>query len=234
MGYADGKAVALLWGGRGAPRRGPKPTLTLADISAAGIAVADAEGVAAVTMQRVAESLGVTKMALYRYVPGKSELVALMTDAAIGEPPELTGDGWRPRLAEWARRMFAEFWRHPWALETTIGPRVMGPNELSWLDAAIAALDGTGLDGADAMDAAVTIVGHIRMVAQQGVASPADNAEQAMDAAMVELLRGHEADFPALTAALESASRSGKQGRAFEFGLDRILDGIAHLVGTRG
>lgn len=67
-------------------------------IAAAGIDIADRDGLSAVTMQRVAERLGVTKMALYRYVPGKVELVALMIDLGIGEPPRLAtiAGGWRP------------------------------------------------------------------------------------------------------------------------------------------
>ncbi|WP_233220248.1 TetR/AcrR family transcriptional regulator, partial [Micromonospora sp. RP3T] len=77
----------LLWGAPVGPRRGPRPTLSPAVVARAGIAVADADGLDGLTMQRVAESLAVTKMALYRYVPGRAELVALMLDAALGEPP---------------------------------------------------------------------------------------------------------------------------------------------------
>ncbi|MEU7574116.1 TetR/AcrR family transcriptional regulator C-terminal domain-containing protein [Micromonospora sp. NPDC049240] len=77
----------LLWGTPVGPRRGPRPTLSPAVVARAGIAVADADGLDGLTMQRVAESLAVTKMALYRYVPGRAELVALMLDAALGEPP---------------------------------------------------------------------------------------------------------------------------------------------------
>jgi AcrR family transcriptional regulator len=76
-------------------------------------------------MQRVADALAVTKMALYRYVPGKVELVALMIDIGIGEAPRLgriTG-GWRPKLDQWARQMFSRFSQHPWALEATVGAR---------------------------------------------------------------------------------------------------------------
>jgi len=84
---ASTQAMAVLWGQMSTPRRGPKPTLNLETIARAGIRIADADGLAAVTMQRVAEELGATKMALYRYVPGKVEMAALMTDVAIGGPP---------------------------------------------------------------------------------------------------------------------------------------------------
>ena len=228
---AETPAIALLWGQRAAPKRGPKPTLSLDAIAAAGIGIADADGLAAVTMQRVAEQLGVTKMALYRYVPGKVELVALMIDLGLGEPPQLGGitGGWRPKLDTWARRMFDRFWAHPWALEVTVGARAIGPNELGWLEQATAALTGTGLAGAEILDAAVTLVGHVRMVAQQGAAM-ADGPERTMDDAIGALLTAREDRFPALAAAL--ADPAGKD-QALDFGLQCILDGVERLIDRR-
>ena len=80
-------AFDLLWGTPQRPRRGPKPSLSLERIVTEAIALADAEGLANLSMQHLAERLGCAKMALYRYVPGKAELVALMLDAGLGDPP---------------------------------------------------------------------------------------------------------------------------------------------------
>ncbi|HEX4224447.1 MAG TPA: helix-turn-helix domain-containing protein, partial [Pseudonocardiaceae bacterium] len=113
--------IDLLWTPPPTPRRGPKPGLNLNAIAEAGIAIADADGLAAVTMQHVAEALGVTKMALYRYVRGKTELVALMTDLSLREPIDLdtvTG-GWRAKLDAWAWAILERYIRHPWLRETT-------------------------------------------------------------------------------------------------------------------
>lgn len=222
-------AITLLWGERPVSKRGPKPALTLDAIAAAGIEIADAEGLAAVTMQRLAERLGVTKMALYRYVPGKVELVALMTDLAIGGPPPLAevADGWRPKLEVWARRLCDRFQAHPWALEATVGARAIGPNELGWLEQAAAALTGTGLTGSQILDVAATIAGHVRMIAQQVAAIPADASEQAMGEVMGALLAGREDRFPALAAAL--ADPAGRD-QALDFGLRCILDGVESLI----
>src|ERR1700761_2345616 len=77
----------LLWGEPPRPRRGPKPSLSLERIVAEAIALADADGLANLSMQHLAERLGCAKMALYRYVPGKAELVALMLDPGLGAPP---------------------------------------------------------------------------------------------------------------------------------------------------
>src|ERR1700712_5698711 len=89
----------FLWQERSKPTRGPKPALTLDQIADAAVAIADAEGLDAVSMQRVAADLGYTKMSLYRYLPGKAELVAAMVERALGGPPSIAVDGeWRAGL----------------------------------------------------------------------------------------------------------------------------------------
>ncbi|MFD2763228.1 TetR/AcrR family transcriptional regulator C-terminal domain-containing protein [Micromonospora eburnea] len=221
----------LLWNPPGGPRRGPRPTLTLAAIARAGITIADTDGLDGLTMQRVAESLDVTKMALYRYVPGKAELVALMLEAAMGEPPPPPqGTDWRGQLDDWARQLFDRFRRHPWAHTATIGPRIPGPNELAWLERVVTALAGTGLTGDEQLDVAVLLVGHARNLAQH-TASPTGAPGPTQEAGFAALLRGREERFPALTAALRSARHDSDQ--ALDFGLARILDGIQALITAR-
>ncbi|MEV0566573.1 TetR/AcrR family transcriptional regulator C-terminal domain-containing protein [Dactylosporangium sp. NPDC050588] len=228
--------VTLLWEPAEPPRRGPRPTLTLAAIAGAGIAAADADGLAATTMQRVAESLGVTKMALYRYVPGKTELVALMLDAAVGAPPDpVPGAGWRETLDAWAKALFARFCEHPWTLEAAVGARVLGPCELTWLERAVAALTGTGLHGGEMLDVAATLSGHVRNLAQQmSAASAPDGLESELGGPMQAVLAGREDRFPAVTAALASIRTAGGQDQALDFGLARILDGVGMLIDSRG
>jgi AcrR family transcriptional regulator len=229
-------AHELLWGQRPPRRRGPRPTLSVAGIARAGVAVADGDGIGAVTMQRVADELGVTKMALYRYVPGKVELVALMIDIGLGAPPRLADvpGGWRPRLQAWARQLYELFRQHPWALQVTVGVRAMGPNELGWLEEAVAALAGTGLDGGQVLDVAVTLVGHARTIAEQGAATAGDGPERATGAALGALLRGREDRFPALAAALSSAAEHNSQDQALDVGFDLILDGVELLIAQGG
>ncbi|MGW7260221.1 TetR/AcrR family transcriptional regulator [Streptomyces sp. NPDC054834] len=236
MGGEHAEVVRLLWGPHPKPARGPRPKLDLDRIARAGIEIADSEGLAEVSMQRVAAQLGVTKMALYRYVPGKAELVALMVDAAIGPYPAAKArrGGWREQLEEWARQLLTVFGQHPWALDATIGPRIPGPGELSWLEHAIEALDGTGLSGTERMDAAVLLVGHVRGITQQvRAAGPAGNPEAQFGTILGDLMRTHGERFPALTGALASAAQSDGQDEAWEFGLQRILDGLAALIDKR-
>jgi AcrR family transcriptional regulator len=182
-------------------------------------------------MQRVAEALAVTKMALYRYVPGKAELVAVMVDVGVGEAPRLEGvaGGWAPKLELWSRRLFERFWAHPWALEATIGARAIGPNEMDWLEQATAALAGTGLTGPEALDVVGTLTGHVRTVAQQAAALTTDPT-RALETTFGTALAGREDRFPALAAAL--ADPDG-QGQGLDFGLRCILAGVESLVARR-
>lgn len=126
-------AARLLWGPPPKAGRGPKAALSLDRIARAGIEIADAEGLGALSMQRVAGLLDYTKMALYRYVPGKAELVALMVDAAIGAAPPVDGTGWRDPLADWSRRLAAVFRRHPgcWTPPSAPGWSAR-PNSAGW------------------------------------------------------------------------------------------------------
>jgi AcrR family transcriptional regulator len=216
--------IDVLWGEADRPRRGPRPTLTIGDLARAGIELADAEGLGAVTMQRVAEALGVTKMATYRYVPGKDELVALMADTAMGEPPALDDveGGWKPKLRAWALALFERMWAHPWALSVTTGPRVTGPNELGWVEQALAALDGVGLDGGQMLDVVVVLTGHIRALVEQ----TADISEDKIAAGWATILASRADRFPHVVAALTSSARHQSRDQGLEFGLDRILDGV--------
>ncbi|MEW2437070.1 TetR/AcrR family transcriptional regulator [Streptomyces caniferus] len=240
-------SVELLWGGRERPSRGPKPALSLERITRTAVSLADAGGLAAVSMQRVAAELDFTKMALYRYVPGKSELVALMIDTAMGEPPGAAApggsgqddrdgrDGWRAALRAWAEALAAVYARHPWLLEAAVGPRVMGPHELGWTERALAALAHTGLTGGEQLDAVVVVHGHIRTLAQvsasMGLGSArAKGPEGVMSAALNELLADRADRFPAVAAAAADTGGASRD-QAWEFGLERILDGLEAYMG---
>jgi AcrR family transcriptional regulator len=216
----------FFWAPRPRPTRGPKPALTLDQIADAAIAIADAEGLAAVSMQRVAADLGYTKMSLYRYLPGKTELVAAMLERALGAPPVIRGE-WRPALTGWARALLRAYEGHAWALEASTGRRPIGPHEVAWMESALAVLP-SGLTGAERLDAVATLAGHVRMIAGQF-----GGAESDLTAAMGMVLRDHAERYPAVVAALTDVAAHGGADDAFDFGLGRILDGLAVLVGQR-
>jgi AcrR family transcriptional regulator len=225
-------SVDLLWGEQQRPSRGPKPGLSLDGIVRAAIKIADTDGFDAVSMQRVAKEFGFTTMSLYRYVPGKSELIDLMIDTAIGPPPDLSviPGGWRPKIAEWARMTWEFFQQHPWFLGAAMHGS-MGPNQLGWLEQAVAALSGHGLVGQELLEAVLVVNGQVRSMAQFLGRTPAEN--QAWEAAMQAALTSHSERFPALSAAIADGAFGEEDDGSFEFGVQRVLDGIEVLIKRR-
>jgi len=246
-------ALDLLWGTRQPPRRGPKPSLSLERIVTEAIALADTDGLANLSMQHLAERLGCAKMALYRYVPGKAELVALMLDAALGDPPQTapleqtaqlgetaeTGETavpgeqpWRAVLRLWAMTIFGRYRAHPWAIEASAGARPTGPHEMAWLENALTALAGTGLTGAERLDAVVLLNGHVRSLVQVTSAGQEDlEAEIARQVGVV--LSANPDRYPQVLAAFSESPQPAGRDNALDFGIDRILDGLAALIATR-
>ncbi len=222
-------AVELLWGTQQRARRGPKPALSLEKIVGEAIALADAEGLTNLSMQRLAERLGFTKMSLYRYVPGKAELTALMLDTALGTPPPPTPD-WRTGLQIWADTIFARYSAHPWTIDLTTGQRPIGPNELAWMETALTALAGTGLTGSERLDTIVLLNGHVRSLIEQ-LASP--NASDDFTAQVAETMALVGDDYPEVTAAFAEEATAAERSNALQFGIDRILDGLATLIAHR-
>ncbi|WP_020671312.1 TetR/AcrR family transcriptional regulator [Amycolatopsis nigrescens] len=225
-----GERPDLLWELEDRQAKPVRPALTVARIADAAIELADADGMAAVSMQQVAGRLDVTKMALYRHVANKAELVAVMTESAIGAPPDLrkVPGSWRSRLQEWARQMRETWQRHPWLPEATVGQRPTGPREIGWTESAVAALDGTGLHGSERMDAVFLLSGHLRNTHSVAMAGTQPwTAERGLK----PLVEAHADRFPALVAAGSTAKPSEDNG--WEFGLHRILDGLALLIERR-
>ncbi|MEU6189983.1 TetR/AcrR family transcriptional regulator [Nocardia sp. NPDC047038] len=232
--------LELLWGTGQRPKRGPKPALSLERIVAEALALADAEGLANLSMQRLAERLGFTKMSLYRYVPGKAELVALMLDTALGAPPELSAgeeaseNDWRDLLRVWCETIYARFSAHPWSMEVSVGLRPVGPNEVAWMESALGALAGTGLTAAERLDTIVLLTGHARSLAQQVRLADADEFEKQIAAQFAEMVAAAADRYPAAVAAFaEGGAAAGGDG-ALKFGIERILDGLAVLIARRG
>ncbi len=220
---ADGRrTVDLLWRTPVAGTRGPKPALTHQRIAQTAVDVADADGIAAVSMQRVAEALDFTKMSLYRYVAGKSDLVALMVEHAVGAPPDLrrVRGGWRAKVEHWARLLSESWDEHPWLPGVTTGQRVMGPREVGWVEAGVSALDSTSLTPNERFDVVVLISGHLRNTQSGDVAGT-----QPWHAGPHAQLIDENADrFPHLGRLGTAEVRTPRQTR--DFGLRCLLDGV--------
>ena len=180
-------------------------------------------------MQRVARESGVTTMALYRYFPGKSDLVAVMIDWAGDRAPTFGTPSlpWKDRLIEWARRCAAIYQRHPWFLEATTTRRsVMGPNELSWMEAALALLSEAGLPPRESYYAFLAIIGHIRGYATFERLKGSRGSARRWIQELRQLLRADRNRYAVLQATLASGALSENPHEAFEYGINCILNGI--------
>jgi AcrR family transcriptional regulator len=240
------RSMALLWRVPGEPpaRPGPKASLDVDRIVAAAVRLADAEGLAAVSMRRIAADLGVAAMTLYTHVPGKGELVDLMLDDVLGElyPDEqaVAAGAWRARLTTMARANWEFFLRHPWALHVATGRPPLGPGLMRKYELELRAVDGLGLSEVQ-MDLLVTLVGGFVRGTAGGVQEKADaerltgiTEEQWWAATEPYVAQVFDPDrYP--TAARVGPVAGEEVGaydpeRSFEFGLERLLDGIGVLI----
>jgi AcrR family transcriptional regulator len=232
--------MELAWGLRERGGRGPRRGLSLERVVAAGIKVALTEGIGALSMARVAAELGVGTMSLYRYVAAKDELLTLMVDTAIGSPPASVLDqmGWRAGLTAWAEGVRTTYRRHPWALRVPISAPPLGPNNISWLEAALRALAETPLPDARKLRTVTLISFFVRsevtldldlMAARAGTADERPSAPDygAMLAQLTDPLH-----FPALHRVIASGGFEGDKDpdAQFSYGLECILDGVEALI----
>jgi AcrR family transcriptional regulator len=237
-------SIEAAWGVRGRPTKGPKPGLSLERIIDAAVAVASADGLAAVSMNRVAKELGTGPMSLYRYVTAKDELVSLMEDSAFGPPPEIGPEqDWRAGLTQWAWAERDAFRRHPWSLGIPVTAPPITPNQVAWLEMGLRCLRRTGLAEHEKMSTILMLSGYVRsestvMVAVYAsfAASGEVSADEWMATYTRRLAKLTSRDrFPALHAVLDAGvmERADGPDDEFVFGLDRVLDGIETLITRR-
>lgn len=156
---ADARPSPVIWARLDRSNRRVPPSLTHDQLVRAAVEIADADGVEAVSMRKLAARLGAGTMSLYRYVASKDDLLDLMVDAVIGEDlptGEPSGD-WREELAELARRSRRATRRHPWAIGFVLARPNLGPNALRAIEYAMAAVDGLGLDIDGMLDMTSTV-----------------------------------------------------------------------------
>jgi AcrR family transcriptional regulator len=227
-------SIALAWGLQPQPARGPKRSLSIERIVAAGMVIAVADGIGAVSMGRVAAELGASTMALYRYLPGKDDLLELMVDTALGAPPAAEpGESWRDGMHRWAVGVRDSYRAHPWALRVPISAPPLGPNNIRWLENALAALAPTPLDAQQKLSCVLLVSGFVRAeetLLLDMAAASAEGVDAQYAGVLRQLVDAHR--FPNVVAAIESGAVEDEDGidQEFDFGIERILDGIETLV----
>jgi AcrR family transcriptional regulator len=236
------RSLDLMWRGVPEPARGPRQSLTLDGIVRAAITVADAEGLAALSMRRIAAELESGAMSLYRYVPGKAELIDLMLDEVNGEDlAELeAADGdWRALLTRGAQLQWATYLRHPWMLQIPQGRPLLGPNTMQATEISLRHLDGVGLDEHDMVGVLVTVNAFVAGLARTII--EAMQATERTGLSDEDWWAVHSEVFattlpPGRMPMLDRVGEAGVwdgEFDAFAFGLERLLDGIAVFVDAR-
>ncbi|MFD7659593.1 TetR/AcrR family transcriptional regulator [Actinosynnema sp. NPDC059797] len=243
------RTVATLWGTRQLPRRGPKHTLTTAQVTAAAIGIADGDqDLATLSMRRVAEALGVGTMSLYTYVSSREELVEAMLDTVYGEAVRLLGPRGDAPWQDGLRRVAQVNWelcmRHPWVLQVFTGRPPLGPHTIAKYERELAVIEGIGLTDVE-MDAVITLV-HTHV---EGVARRRVEADRAVRRTGIDDEQWWRQVQPAIEAVFDPSrfpisARVGQAAgqahrsahnpeHAYAFGLDRLIQGVAALIAER-
>ncbi|WP_223068619.1 TetR/AcrR family transcriptional regulator [Paenibacillus caui] len=243
--------VALSWGLVKKPKRGPKGELSIDKIVAAAIEIADQEGLSAVSLSRVAASLGFTAMSLYRYISSKDDLLLLMQDAVcdVPIPPEEKDIDWRESMREYVRICIQAFRDHPWYCDIPISGVPVTPNNLKIIDWALRSMRTFPLSDYEKLSLVLLLSGYARtfgiLERDLNRAMKAGVAPDAFSGADYSTVLKQMVDpqrFPYLHPVVMSGTYTGENdaenekiyGNDIDFGLERILDGIEHyLAGKR-
>lgn len=231
------RAIQALWGGDANRRRGPKPTMSVPAIGEAAVALADQDGLEAVSMAAVAKRLGYSTMSLYRYVDTKDDLLQVMLDVAYGPAPAPPGPGgsWREEATAWAHALLECCLRHPWVVEVRMSSPPLTPNSVAWMDVGLRALAATGLPPQQVASSLLLldsyVRGHVRLqreFSEEGLQSWSTRLRTVIDPDAAPAVWG------ALQADVFDDAPTEEPWPAddFTFGLDVVLGGIERLITT--
>ncbi|SEE79408.1 transcriptional regulator, TetR family [Streptomyces sp. 2131.1] len=238
-----GVGTVVAESGRARPAA-PPHGLTRDRIVHAAIALADVEGLPALSMRRIATDFGASTMALYRHVPNKGELVRLMSETVFeGAPPGPCPAGWRDRLEREVRWLWSLYVRHPWMARvlSALTRPTASTHAMRYTERVLSALKGLGLTPTQMIHVHLALLGYA-----QGIAAAVELESQAwQETGMTpeEWLATHETrmetiqitgSFPTLSTLFGDEGFDLELDMLFSFGLERLLDGVAVLVERAG
>ncbi|EGD55983.1 TetR/AcrR family transcriptional regulator C-terminal domain-containing protein [Gordonia neofelifaecis] len=239
------RTIDLLWhGDRRSPRPGPRQRTSLAEVVRTAIGLADAQGLAKLSMRLLAAEVGLRPMSLYTYVPNREVLLALMVDAVATEDEAIASDrGLREVLRAIASQYRREVVRHPWLLDVPAWRPVPGPGSSARYESQLAALTTAAeIDGRTWGDVDLdAVIASLRAFAVGSARSRVDRDVTYADSGMTDA-QWWEVAGPSLAEAMpagrypissrvgstvgELFAGPGNVDHAYEFGLARLVDGI--------
>jgi AcrR family transcriptional regulator len=239
--------VILSWGFIKQPRRGPKGELSIEKIVSAAIEIADRDGLGAVSMSRVAQSLGYSAMSLYRYISSKEDLLTLMQDAvcAVPVPPKDRIPDWREGMRVFVRTSVGVFRKHPWFADIPIAGAPLTPNSLRLVDWVLGTMRECPVSDLEKMGFIMLLSSYARAngilqrdmdLALQAGGSEEQFGDYGYSDVMKQLVKKEE--YPDLYPVVQSGAYTGEADSSLDddldFGLERILDGIAVYLDAKG
>jgi AcrR family transcriptional regulator len=243
VGTPEGRRVVeLLWNPPSPPAgRGPRPRTSLSEVVDAGVAIADAEGLDALSMRKVASQLGIGAMSLYTYVPGRSELIELMIDRVYADHPlPDQAVGWRARVEEWMQATWQTYAAHPWLLDYNMARLPIGPHVLDVEEALYAALQAAGFTGAENVALANLVRWQLLGAARATIGDAAEERHTGVSAEAYWESRSSfwisyfdPTRFPSMAAVWEAGGFDDPAGSDFDRMITRLLDGIEQLAAGR-
>ncbi|MDQ6419350.1 TetR/AcrR family transcriptional regulator [Paenibacillus sp. LHD-117] len=239
------RSLSLLWGSQTVPGRSG---LTVQKIVAAGMDMADENGIEQLSMRKVAERLEVGAMSLYTYVPGKSELLELMLDKsqanlyACDDIRAECGGDWREAMRFIAKTNWTLFGKHPWITELSGRRPVFGPHIVLKYEMELSALDGIGLSDIEMDSTLSLLLMHVESCARLQTSmnrtqktSGIDDNEWWLEYSTAMENMADWSRFPVSSrvgnAAGELHQSAYSPEHAYQFGLERIIAGTAALIG---
>ncbi|WP_440089216.1 TetR/AcrR family transcriptional regulator [Streptosporangium sp. LJ11] len=218
------------------PARGPKPTYSRTQITEAAVRIADTEGLEAATMRRIAAEIGTGAMSLYRYVPSRDDLIALMADRLMGEidVAGLPSDDWRADLTRYADELRAMWLRHPWIATVQRSLPSFGPNQLLLIERLMGVLDTLV-----SIDENLSLIAMLNSYIEGTVREEISSAKEVRRSGLSEsewMARSYpyidrlvkSGEYPIFTKiVMEARQPHLSRDDQFRYGLKRVLDCIA-------
>lgn len=242
------RTLGLLWraqAGEPERRRGPKQKVSVDEVVRTGIALADADGLQAFSVRKVAEHLGIGTMSIYTYVPGRSELIGLMVDEAMGGAElDEHGGSLRTRLGSMAKQLWDEAHRHPWLLQVDLARPWIGPHAMNRFEWQLAGLEGLGFTDLEMDNIVTTVTSIAQSSARTSLGSQDAKARSGITDAqwwqinapvLDQFVRVEE--YPLATRVGHTAGQEynavSSPQQAMEFALDRVFDGLELMRNSR-